>query len=62
MEIIDKYPDTEWAKWNWRAYRIQQYYWKGICNPNCRIGYDKINRDYDKLFTEDGRVKRIKIS
>ena len=44
------------------SYRIQQYYWKGICNPHCQIGYNKVNRDYDKLFTEDGRVKRIKIS
>ena len=39
------------------AYRIQQYYWKGICNPHCRIGYNKVNRDYDKLFNEDGRIK-----
>ena len=38
------------------AYRIQQYYWKGICNPHCQIGYNKVNRDYDKLFTEDGRI------
>ena len=39
------------------AYRIQQYYWKSICNPYCQIGLNKVNRDYDKLFTEDGRVK-----
>ena len=39
------------------SYRIQQYYWKSICNPYCRIGYNKVNRDYDKLFTEDGRIK-----
>ena len=39
------------------SYRIQQYYWKGICNPYCRIGYNKVNRDYDKLFNEDGRIK-----
>ena len=39
------------------SYRIQQYYWKGICNPHCQIGYNKVNRDYDKLFTEDGRIK-----
>jgi len=39
------------------SYRIQQYYLKGICNPYCRIGYNKVNRDYDKLFTEDGRIK-----
>jgi len=44
------------------SYRIQQYYWKGICNPHCQIGYNKVNRDYDKLFTEDGRVKRIKLN
>ena len=44
------------------SYRIQQYYWKGICNPYCRIGYNKVKRDYDKLFTNDGRIKRIKIS
>ena len=39
------------------AYKIQQYYWKGICNPYCQIGYNKVNRDHDKLFTEDGRIK-----
>ena len=39
------------------SYRIQQYYWKGICNPHCRIGFRKMNRDYDKLFTEDGCIK-----
>ena len=39
------------------AYKIQQYYWKGICNPHCQIGYNKVNRDHDKLFTEDGRIK-----
>ena len=39
------------------AYRIQQYYSNAICNPYCRIGYNKVNRDYDKLFTEDGRIK-----
>ena len=39
------------------AYRIQQYYWKGICNPHCQIGYNKVNRDYNELFTEDGRIK-----
>ena len=39
------------------AYRIQQYYWKGICNPHCQIGYNKVNRDHDKLFTDDGRIK-----
>ena len=44
------------------SYRIQQYYWKGICNPYCQIGYNKVNRDYDKLFTEDGRIKRIKLN
>ena len=43
------------------SYRIQQYYWKGICNPHCRIGYNKVNRDHDKLFTQDGRIKRIKL-
>ena len=44
------------------SYRIQQYYWKGICNPYCQIGLNKVNRDYDKLFTEDGRIKRIKLN
>ena len=44
------------------AYRIQLYYWKGLWNPSCQIGYNKVNRDYDKLFTEDGRVKRIKLN
>ena len=39
------------------AYRIQQYYWKAITNPYCHIGFRKMNRDYDKLFTEDGRIK-----
>ena len=39
------------------SYRIQQYYWKGICNPHCQIGYNKVNRDHDKLFTDDGRIK-----
>ena len=39
------------------SYRIQQYYSNAICNPYCRIGYNKVNRDYDKLFTEDGRIK-----
>ena len=41
------------------CYRIQQYYWKSICNPRCLIGYNKVNRDYDKLFTEDGRIKKL---
>ena len=41
------------------SYRIQQYYWKGICNPHCQIGYNKVNRDYDKLFTEGGRIKLL---
>ena len=41
------------------AYKIQQYYWKGICNPHCRIGYNKINRNYNACFNEDGRVKFI---
>ena len=41
------------------SYRIQQYYWKGICNPYCQIGYNKVNRDYDKLFNEDGSIKLI---
>ena len=44
------------------AYKIQQYYWKSVCNPHCQIGYNKVNRDYDKLFTEDGRIKRIKLN
>ena len=44
------------------SYIIQQYYWKGICNPHCQNGYNKVNRDYDKLFTEDGRIKRIKLN
>ena len=39
------------------SYRIQQYYWKALTNPYCRIGLNKVNRDYDKLFTEDGRIK-----
>ena len=39
------------------SYRIQQYYWKGICNPHCSIGLNKVNRDHDKLFTDDGRIK-----
>jgi len=43
------------------AYKIQQYYWKALTNPYCRIGLNKVNRDYDKLFTEDGRIKRIKL-
>ena len=42
------------------AYRIQQYYLTAICNPYCSIGLNKVKRDYDKLFTEDGRIKRIK--
>jgi hypothetical protein len=32
------------------CYKIQQYYWKAITNPHCMIGYNKVNRDYDKLF------------
>jgi len=39
------------------AYKIQQYYWKALTNPYCRIGLNKVNRDHDKLFTEDGRIK-----
>ena len=41
------------------CYRIQQYYWKGICNPHCLIGYNKVNRDYDEYFNEDGSIKLI---
>ena len=44
------------------AYKIQQYYWKALTNPYCRIGLNKVNRDHDKLFTDDGRIKRIKIT
>ena len=39
------------------AYRIQQYYLTALCDPYCRIGFNKVNRDYDKLFTEDGIIK-----
>ena len=41
------------------AYKIQQYYWKALTNPYCRIGLNKVKRDYDKLFTEDGRIKLL---
>ena len=41
------------------AYRIQQYYWKALTNPHCQIGLNQVNRDYDKLFTEDGRIKLL---
>ena len=44
------------------SYRIQQIWNRALSDPYCRIGYNKVNRDYDKLFTEDGRIKRIKIS
>ena len=39
------------------SYRIQQYYWKGLWNPSCQIGYNKISRNYNACFNEDGRVK-----
>ena len=39
------------------CYRIQLYYWKGLWNPSCQIGYNKINRNYNACFNEDGRVK-----
>ena len=42
------------------SYRIQQYYWKALTNPYCRIGLNKVNRDYDKLFTDDGRIKKLR--
>ena len=39
------------------VYRIQQYWNKAITNPYCSIGLNKIERDYKKLFTEDGRIR-----
>ena len=43
------------------SYRIQQIWNRALSDPHCRIGYNKVNRDYDKLFTEDGHIKCIKI-
>ena len=39
------------------CYRIQLYYWKGLWNPSCQIGYNKISRNYNACFNKDGRVK-----
>ena len=39
------------------AYRIQQYWDKAITNPSCTVGRNKINRNYDELFNEDGSMK-----
>ena len=39
------------------AYRIQQYWDKALTNPSCTIGRNKINRNYDELFNEDGSMK-----
>jgi hypothetical protein len=39
------------------SYRIQQYWNKVTTDTHFRIELNKVNRDYDKLFTEDGRVK-----
>ena len=39
------------------SYRIQQYWNKVSTDTHYRIGLNKVNRDYDKLFTEDGRIK-----
>ena len=39
------------------AYRIQQYWGKALTNPSCTIGRNKINRNYDELFNEDGSIK-----
>ena len=39
------------------AYRIQQYWDKAITNPSCTIGRNKINRNYDELFNEDGSMR-----
>ena len=38
------------------AYRIQQYYWKAITNPHNTIGFNKINKDFDKLFTTNNSL------
>jgi len=32
------------------SYRIQQYWYKAILNPYCKLGIIFINRSYDKLF------------
>jgi len=39
------------------AYRIQQYYLTAICDPHCSIGINKIRKDYNECFNEDGRIK-----
>ena len=40
------------------AYQIQQFWNKAITNPYCQVGINQVSRDYDKFFTEDGRLKR----
>ena len=44
------------------AYRIQQIWNRVLSDPYYHIGFRKMNRDYDKLFTEDGSIKRTKIT
>ena len=41
------------------AYRIQQAWNKAITNPYIQIGINKIERDYKKLFNEDGSIKQL---
>jgi hypothetical protein len=34
------------------AYRIQQYWHKAVTNPYCKIGYNRVMRDYDHMVEE----------
>ena len=40
------------------AYKIQQAWNKAITNPYTQIGINKVERDYKKLFNEDGSIKQ----
>ena len=40
------------------AYKIQQAWNKAITNPYTQIGGNKVERDYKKLFNEDGSIKQ----
>ena len=40
------------------VYCIQQHYLSALCNPYTEIGVRQIRKDYDKLFNEDGSIKR----
>ena len=55
-KIRETFIEKEYNKYL-MAYRIQQYYLTAQCDPYCRIGLRKVNRDYDECFNEDGSIK-----